>query len=116
MIACLSPLQVLRNYKGTAWASGSSVILLTDGQNGGGIDPLSLIHVANSAGITFHTIGYSEAADPNLEKIAKETGGQSYYSRGSASSAAVFDAMSSIADVSEGGSPETTRSTPVSVS
>ncbi|XP_064643729.1 calcium-activated chloride channel regulator 1-like isoform X2 [Lineus longissimus] len=84
---------------GRAWAKGASVILMTDGQNTAGVNPLSMVPVAMELGVTFHTIGYSKASDPVLVEIAKSTGGQPFFSTSSATSADLFTAMSSIADI-----------------
>ncbi|XP_064642232.1 calcium-activated chloride channel regulator 1-like isoform X2 [Lineus longissimus] len=88
---------------GITWAKGACVILMTDGKNGGGVDPLSLIHTANEYGITFYTIGYSDASDPVLEEIARRTGGQFFFSTSSATSADLFNAMSAIAGIESEG-------------
>jgi hypothetical protein len=107
-------LQILKAYEGTAWAKGSKVLLMTDGKNRQGKDPLSLIPVANALGITFNVIGYG-APDAVLQQIAKDTGGHSVFARGSAtSSAAHIAALSAIAAGVLSG--RTTSSTPVSVS
>ncbi|XP_064629618.1 calcium-activated chloride channel regulator 4A-like isoform X2 [Lineus longissimus] len=100
---------------GKDWAVGASVILLTDGKHNIGEPPLSVIPTANKYGITFHTIGYSKASDPVIEELAKKTGGQSFFSTSSATSADLFIAMSAIADIESEGSSETASSSAVMV-
>ena len=74
------------------------MVLMTDGQNGRGNSHVALIPTANQYGITFHCIGYSDAADERLAKIANETGGTSYFSKSDFSAMALSQAFSATAD------------------
>ncbi len=59
---------------------GRAIILLSDGQNNAGRDPLSVIHQYVEQGIRIYTIGFGAGADgATLSGIASATGGQYYY-------------------------------------
>lgn len=55
---------------------GLAVLLVTDGgANGNTLTVQDLIDAATTAGIPIYTVGVTDAADPNLEQIANDTGG-----------------------------------------
>jgi Ca-activated chloride channel family protein len=57
-----------------------AMVLLSDGKNNAGSDPLNAAVAANNLGITIYTIGLGSGADETLlTNIASETGGNYYF-------------------------------------
>lgn len=88
---------------------GTAVVLLTDGENTGGADPLDAADLASTAGVKIDTVGLGSAQGttvqvdgfsvstrldvPELQQIAQRTGGQYADAPDAAALGSVFDSL-----------------------
>jgi Ca-activated chloride channel family protein len=88
---------------------GTAIVLLTDGENTSGPDPVNLADLASAAGVKIYTIGLGSAAgtvlemggfsiathldEASLEQIAEISGGSYYNATDAASLSQVYDSV-----------------------
>lgn len=72
-----------------------AILALSDGQdNASSKTAADVINTANQAGINIYTIGLGRDADPSLETMARQTGGQYFYSPTSKDLATIYRMIS----------------------
>jgi Flp pilus assembly protein TadG/uncharacterized protein YegL len=74
---------------GTPW--NKVIIVFSDGQWNQGVDPLTLVSQATSAGITIHTVGLlSQANNTTMQQLPAQTGGLFLYATSGATLQSAF--------------------------
>ena len=75
-------LQVLQDFDSHNDSHGGHILLISDGMqnNDPNIEEVKPSLISN--GVTVHSILYSEFADPAMEALSQDTGGKSFYNKG----------------------------------
>ncbi|KAH3815285.1 hypothetical protein DPMN_143807 [Dreissena polymorpha] len=108
-------INMLNSTFGTA--ENAEIILMSDGQDGDAGMLASATRLASESHVIIHTVSISQAADPRMIDLAKNSGGKiyTYLDKGSISFAAVFSQVISFSVTEMSAQPETMLFMSVSV-